>query len=113
MKIDFNNLKHGALANNYEALCKKYNKREQNHAEDIIVAMDALRAASSLFDVPCSFNPHPLSGIYKECFAIDVNKKERIIFKPNHANDSNFRIDKYKTITSILIIEIFINYHKS
>lgn len=110
MEIDFDNPKHEALVNRYEVLCKKYG---QDHALEIIIAMNALRAASSLFDVPSTnFHPHPLSGIYKGYFSINVNKKERVIFRPNHTKDVNFRIDNYKTITSISIIEIFKDYHK-
>lgn len=113
MEIEFDNPKHEALVNNYEALCKKYNKNNQDFATEILVAMESLHAADALSDVPHSFRPHPLSGEYKGYFAIHVNKKRRIIFRANHEGDANFRIDNYKTITSISVIEIFKDYHKS
>jgi mRNA-degrading endonuclease YafQ of YafQ-DinJ toxin-antitoxin module len=96
---------------NYAALCKKYNKKGVDHAEDIMAAINVLVAADSLFDIPHSFRPHPLKGYYKGCFAIDVDDTYRVIIRPNHDEDPNFRIDNYKTIKTISIIEIFINYH--
>ncbi|MBU6370754.1 MAG: killer suppression protein HigA [Patescibacteria group bacterium] len=74
--------------------------------------MDALIAADSLADLPPSFRPHPLKGEYKGCFAADVTNTHRVIFQPNHDKDPNFRIDNPKTIKSILILEIFEDYHK-
>ena len=111
MKIDFDNPKHEALVNNYDTLCKKYNKKGQKMAFDIIDTLNVLKAADTLFDVPNSYHPHPLRGEYKGCFSVYVTNIYRIIFKPNHNGDSNFRIDNYRTITTISIIEIFKNYH--
>ena len=111
MEIDFDNPRHEALVNDFDALCKIYNKKGQNCAEDIINTINVLNAADSLFDVPHSYHPHPLQGSYKVFFAVNVTDKHRIIFKPNHDGDSNFRIDNYKSITAISIIEIFENYH--
>ena len=111
MDIEFDNPKHEALINNHEALSKKYNKNGQDHGTEIITAMDILSAADTLFEVPRSYRPHPLKGEYRGFFAVDVNKKERIIFRPNHGGDPNFRIDNYKAISAILITEIFKDYH--
>lgn len=111
MKIDFNNPKHEILVNDYDALCKKYNKKGIDYATDILDTINVLISADTLFDVPHSYRPHPLKGEYKGCFAVDVDNKYRIIFKPNHCNDVNFRIDNYKSITIIIIIEIFKDYH--
>ena len=111
MKIRFDDPKHEKLANDYEALSKRYNKRGQRDADEIIATIDVLRAAMSLFEVPPGFRPHPLKADYKGCFAVDVTNTHRVIFKPDHKDDPNFRIDNYKSITAIVIIEIFKNYH--
>ncbi len=50
-------------------------------------------------------------GSLKGCFAVDVDKVNRIIFKPNHEGDPEYRIDNYKSIKNITIIEIFKDYH--
>lgn len=113
MKIEFESSKHEKLVNNIEALRKKFNKtRGVDTAIDIIEALNILNAAESMVDIPNSFRPHPLQGSFKGCFAIDVDKKNRIIFKPNHPNDINFRIDNYSSIKNIIIIEIYKDYHK-
>ena len=111
MKIEFDNPKHEALANNYDALCKRYNKKGQDRATEIVNTLNVLYVADTLFDVPNSYRPRPLKGEYKGYFAVDVTNVYRVIFKPNHDGDPNFRIDNYKTITAISIIEIFKNYH--
>ena len=112
MKLEFDNPKHEYLVNNYEALCSKFNKKGIDNATDILATMDVLKAADTLFDVPHSFRPHPLTAEYKGYFGVDVTQKHRVIFKPNHDGDPEFRIDNYKTIKSIIIIEIFKDYHK-
>lgn len=111
MTIDFDNPKHEAIVNNYQALCKKYNKKSTNVADEILAALEVLKSADSLAEVPRSYHPHPLHGEYKGCFAINVTNTHRIIFRPNHNGDPNFRIDSYKSITSISVIEIFKDYH--
>ena len=112
MNIDFDNPKHERLVNDYEALSKHFNKKKgTDSAFDIIATLDVLKAAISLANVPPSFRPHPLKGPYKGCFAVDVDKVHRVIFKPNHEGDSAYRIDKYQSIKNILIIEIFKDYH--
>jgi mRNA-degrading endonuclease YafQ of YafQ-DinJ toxin-antitoxin module len=111
MILEFDNPKHEALVNNYESLCRKFNKKGLDFATDILDTINSLVAADTLFDVPRSFRPHPLKGKYKGYFAVDVTDKYRVIFRPNHDGDPDFRIDNYKTIKSILIIEIFTNYH--
>jgi mRNA-degrading endonuclease YafQ of YafQ-DinJ toxin-antitoxin module len=111
MNIDFDNPKHEKLVNDYETLSKRYNKKGIDSASDILAAMDVLKAANTLADVPPSYRPHPLKGDYKGFFAVDVDKKHRIIFKPNHDGDANFRIDNYKSINKISINDIFKDYH--
>ena len=111
MRIDLDNPKHEALINDFDALCKKYNKKGIDCATDILDTINVLQAADTLFDVPRSYRPHPLKGEYKGCFAVDVTNTHRTIFKPNHNGDPNFRIDNYKSITAVIIIELFKNYH--
>jgi len=112
MNIEFDNPKHERLVNDSEALSKRYNKKKGvDSASDILSAINVLQAANTLAEVPRSYHPHPLQGTYKGFFAIDVDKVNRVIFKPNHDGDPEFRIDNPKTIKNILIIEIFKNYH--
>lgn len=111
MKIDFDNPGHENLANNYDALCRKYNKKGIDCALDILDTLNVLDAADTLFDVPRSYRPHPLKGKYKGYFAVDVTKTHRVIFKPNHDDDPNYSIDNLKSIKAIIIIEIFKDYH--
>ncbi len=83
-------------------------------SEEIIETLDALAAAETLYDLPTiPFHPHPLSGDKKGMFSvwINKNKKTRIIFRPDHAEDSAFRIDNPKTIKRIVVEELCINYH--
>jgi mRNA-degrading endonuclease YafQ of YafQ-DinJ toxin-antitoxin module len=111
MNIDFDNPKHQTLVNNYDALCRKYDKRGQIVALEIIAVIDVLRAADTLFDVPRGYRPHPLKGEYKGGFAVDVTNTHRVIFRPDHEGDPNFRINNPKSITHISIIEIYKDYH--
>lgn len=111
MDIEFDNPRHEALVNDYPSLCRKYNKKGVRPADDILATIDSLKAAPSLADLPRSLRPHTLQGVYRGHFAADVTKKERVIFKPNHDGDPSFRIDTPSTITSIVIVEIFIDYH--
>jgi mRNA-degrading endonuclease YafQ of YafQ-DinJ toxin-antitoxin module len=111
MKIRFDDRKHEILANDFELLSKRYDKKSRKNADEIIATLDALRAAVSLFDVPPSYRPHPLKAKYKGCFAVDVTNTHRVILRPDHRNDPAFRIDNYKSITAIRILEIFVDYH--
>ena len=110
MKIGFENPRHKRLANDFGALSKKYDRRQHGVSDDIIDTLNVLAAADSLADVPRAFRPHPLKAKLKGLFAVDVNRTHRVIFRPDH-DDENFRIDQYKTITSIVIIELYKDYH--
>lgn len=111
MTLEFDNPKHELLVNNYDALSRKYDKKGQGIADAILAAIEVLRAADRLSDVPRAYRPHPLKAEYKGCFAIDVTDSHRIIFRPNHNGDSNYRIDNFKTITRIVVLEIYKDYH--
>jgi len=111
MKIDFDNPRHEGLVNSFEVLEKKYNRKGIDHATEILATLEVLKAASTLLDVPHFYRPHPLNGIYRGCFAVDVNNVQRMIFKPDEAKCPDFRIDTYRSIVAIIIIEIFKNYH--
>ncbi|MEQ1935002.1 MAG: hypothetical protein ABL962_14175 [Fimbriimonadaceae bacterium] len=111
MQIEFDNPKHEDLVNDFGALSKKFDRGGEKNADDILAALEVLRSAETLADVPRSYRPHPLKAGYKGFFAIEVTKTHRNIFKPNHDGDPNFRIDNYKTIHSITVVEIFKDYH--
>jgi len=112
MEIEFESEKHEKLVNDHEALSKRYNKKKGvDSASDILATLNVLKAANTLADVPPSYRPHPLKGEYKGAFAVDVDKVNRVIFKPNHAGDPDFRIDNPKSIKKITVIEIFKDYH--
>jgi len=112
MNIVFDNPKHEKLVNDHEALSKRYNKKKGiDSASDILATLNVLQAADTLAEVPPSYRPHPLKASYKGSFVVDVDKIHRIVFKPNHAGDPNFRIDQFKSITNITIIDIFEDYH--
>lgn len=114
MKIDFDSPTHERLANDFAALSKRYNKTKGiDSATAILMALNVLKAADSLADVPGSYRPHPLKGKYKGYFAVDVDKVHRIVFRPNHPGDTEYRIDSYGTIKNIRITELFEDYHKS
>jgi mRNA-degrading endonuclease YafQ of YafQ-DinJ toxin-antitoxin module len=111
MKLQFDDPKHERLVNDFQALSKRYDKKGQKNAEEIIATIDVLRAANSLYEVPPSYRPHPLKAGYKGWFAVDITNTHRVIFKPDHENDPGFRIDNHKSITAIIILEIFVDYH--
>lgn len=111
MKISFDNPKHESLLNDYDALCRRYNEKGNDYAVEILDTVNALHVADSLSDLPHTYRPHPLQGKYKGFFAANVTKTHRVIFRPDHADDPNFRIDNPKSIKAILILEIFKNYH--
>lgn len=113
MDIDFDNPKHERLVNDKAALKKKFNKKGLGIAEEITVVFEVLRAADTLFDIPPGFRPHPLKGVYKGCFAVNVDNLRRVIFKPNKTTiNESFQIDNPKSIKAIMVIEICKNYHK-
>lgn len=112
MKIVFDNPKHEALVNDFEALSRRFNSKSDDNATEILITLNVLEAADTLADIPPKYHPHPLKAEYKGGFAVDVTKKERVIFKPIPNGDPNYRIDNPKSITSISIVEIFIDYHK-
>lgn len=111
MKIEFNNPKHEALLNDFASLCRRYNTKSDDYASHIIDTVNTLHDVDSLFDLPHIYHPHPLQGNHKGYFGVNVTKTHRVIFKPNHASDPNFRIDNPKSIKSVIIVEIFKDYH--
>jgi len=111
MNISFEKQSHEKLVNDYLALSRRFNKREKGAADDILDALSVLHAAPSLADVPRAYRPHPLKARLKGSFAIDVTKAHRMVFRPNHDDDPAFRIDNYKSITAIIIEELFLDYH--
>lgn len=114
MDLQFENPKHESLLNDYDALRKEYKKDQYDPSFDILKAIEVLRAADSLFDIPPAYRPHELGREYEYhgCFGIDVNDTHRVIFKPIHTGDKNFNINNYNTIKSVSIKEIYKDYHK-
>ncbi|MGB4762260.1 MAG: hypothetical protein WBP12_02785 [Candidatus Saccharimonas sp.] len=112
MKISFETPKHEEMANDQVKLDRWCPKKAPCTGQEVRLTLDTLSAAETLFDVPkTSFHPHPLTGKYKGYFSVWINKKSRIVFRPDHAGDSEFSIDNYKTIKSIIIVELCIDYH--
>lgn len=111
MEISFENPKHEALVSQPEKLSRRFDGKGQHHSVDILATLAALHAAESLYVLPHAYRPHPLGGNYKGCFAVDVTDTHRIIFRPNHVGDPGYRIDNYKSISKIEVIEIFKDYH--
>lgn len=111
MDLSFENTSHERLVNDPDALAKKFDRKHSGASMDILAALNILHAAPSLADVPRTYRPHPLKGGLKGSFAVDVDKTHRVIFTPDHDGDEHFRIDNFKTITAINIIEIFKDYH--
>ena len=81
-------------------------------SDEILETLNALQAAPSLHDLPAiPFHPEPLKGSLKGSFSVRINKKARIIFHPDHDDDSEFRIYNPKTIKRIVVDELCIDYH--
>ncbi len=112
MTVSFDNPKHEELANDYEKLTKWCAKKTTASADEVLATLDYLLAAPSLQDLPHVLHPHPLAAEYKGCFGAWVNKKERIIFRPDPDQDPPAIIYNYKTVKSIQIVEICKDYHK-
>jgi mRNA-degrading endonuclease YafQ of YafQ-DinJ toxin-antitoxin module len=112
MDLAFADPKHEKLLNDYEALSRRYNKKKGiDSATAILSAINVLKAAPTLAEVPRGYRPHPLRGSYKGCFAVDVDRVNRVIFRPNQEKDPTYRIDNFKSIKSMLILAIFEDYH--
>ena len=91
MNLEFDNPKHEKLVNDFDALKKRYNKKKGTDcASHILETLNVLQAAPALADVPPSFRPHPLKAEHKGAFAVDVDDKHRIIFKPKRDGGPNF-----------------------
>lgn len=112
MVISFVDDKTKGVANDtakLDKLCFKQNAHCT--ADNIVQVINELYAADSCNDIPQSLRPHPLQAEWKGYFAVDVSKTHRIIFRPDHDDDPDFRIDNYKTIKRIVIVKLCIDYH--
>ncbi len=113
MKIEFANDNLRSMANDIKKLDKLCHKNRTTFSGvAIIETLDILQAAPTLFDVPQSLRPHPLRGKYKNCFAVRIDKKFRVIFHPDHKGDLDYRIDNPRTIENIIIDNLCVDYHK-
>mgnify|MGYP001495091158 CR=1 FL=1 len=112
MNIEFATAKLESTANDFaklEKLCRK--QKAHCTADDILERLNVLASADSMADVPPSIRPHPLHGNLKGKFAVDVSKTHRIIFRPDHEEDPDFRIDNRNTIKRIVVEELCADYH--
>jgi len=86
---------------------------------EIVLVLDALAAAETCADLPPSLHPHPLKGDRVGHFVVDIKIPgqggrgvARLVFQPNHrADELGYRIDNYKTIKKITIVELCVDYH--
>lgn len=71
------------------------------------IRIEQLKSFSSLNDVPSflPFRRHKLEGDYKDCYAINITSKYRLIFKP--LNPETTDLNK---ITDIEILEVSKHY---
>jgi len=117
MKILFQNPKHEAMVNsdNPEPLDKWCVKQKTGATgNDVRETLADMAAAASSYNLPTvPYHSHPLKDNYKGCFGVWLNghKRARLIFKPV-SDGPDFRIDNYKTITVVEVIELNKDYHK-
>jgi hypothetical protein len=111
VKINFANPKHEELVNDFGALSRKFDEGQQKVADEILATLEVLRSADSLADIPRTYRPHPLDEEDKGLLAVSITRTHSTIFKPNSEGVLEFRIDNYKTITSITVVEIYKAYH--
>lgn len=79
MEINFKTNKLSKLCSNPSKLVKEHGKR---CADSIITALMEMLDAPSMADLPPNRRPHPLTGNFKGCYALDVSKAKRIVFRP-------------------------------
>lgn len=106
MKILIGNNKLKQKLKNTEILQRNFG----NIADLICMRLQYLEAAETLADVSHlpPINRHTLSGNYKGCFAVSVDRKYRIIFKP--LMESKTDLINLSNIKEINIVAIE-NYH--
>jgi proteic killer suppression protein len=113
MNIRFATDKLEKTANDFAMLDKLCCKQKAHcTADDILERLNVLDAALSMADIPSTLRPHPLQGSLKGSFAVNVSNTHRIIFRPDHEDDPDFRIDNRNTIKRIVVEELCIDYHK-
>jgi len=85
-------------------IVREYGKNARN----VMIRMSELSAATSLADIPIVPPPrrHKLSGIYNDCWGVDISKNYRIVIQPVGA----FDINELESITSVRIVAIE-DYH--
>lgn len=112
MNIEFATLKLEGMANDVAKLEKLIRKQKAHcTADDILERLNVLASADSMADIPPSLRPHPLKGGLKGRFAVNVSETHRIIFRPDHEGDPEFRIDNRNTIKRIIVEELCKDYH--
>ena len=106
---------NGADDGTYSRLKKMLRKQKVTFSyEEVVMALDELKAAPSLKDMSPLRHPHPLRGKLKGLFAIDISSKNRgrprIVFKPT--KDCDYVNGDFSTIREIAIEKLVTDYHK-
>ena len=111
MKVSFATNKLAKVLNDYAALVRVYGKL----AKPIKSRLSTLQAAPTLDDVPKGppDRCHQLTQNRDESFAVDVSRKDRLIFNVDHdpvprkADGSSIDL---KSVTAIVVTEISDHY---
>ena len=103
LKTESVNLRKKKVQTNTNKINKEFNQQ----ARKIITRINEFKAAENLYDISKipQARLHPLRGNLERCFAVDLKHPFRIIISPLNGD-----ISKFKTITSIRILNI-IDYH--
>ncbi len=106
MEVEFKNERIRKFCEDHSKLKRKYG----NQAKKIILNLNALCSATSLFDISRlpQMRLHPLHGQYQGCFSIDLYQPYRMIIRPLDGSPTEL-----KTITRVLLEEEYTNTHKS
>ena len=108
MKLNYQNSKIQKLVSDNKKVVKRFGI---DVADKIYMRLQYLKSTSTLKDVSSDvpIKRHKLTGNYKNHFAIKVNDKLRIIFKPNSEFDNKeYRLEE---IDEINLVDIK-DYHE-
>ncbi len=111
MEVSFETHQLDRLFHSESDLTRAYGKRR---AQSILARLNALRRFATLAQVPTTlpFRRHQLTGNRDEQYAVDIDRKNRLVFAPDHdpiprRADGGIAID---LVTAIVITEM-IDYH--
>ncbi len=106
MKISYENNKLEKKLSDEKKVVREFG---QQISDKIYQRLEYLRAAKNLEAVSSSppYRRHILNGNYKNCFAISITEKQRLIFKPDIDTNKDYKL---KEIEKIIIVNIE-DYH--